>query len=163
HSAKGGEWRVVPLIQASAGNIPPDIAPGSAPGVEGEPRPLYVALPRAPGTLRVPHPRRYPPPPARPAPPPPHTTPHAPLIRPARAPSPRPAPGPRPPPQAGQAQRGEAALPARLPQEAEPHGQALRVASTGAAQGGADVVLVGDEVGHPLLPHPAGEGGGKRL
>ena len=59
HSAKGGEWRVVHLIHASDGNIPSDMALGSAQEVEEERRLLYVALTRARDTLVVSYPLRY--------------------------------------------------------------------------------------------------------
>ena len=44
HSAKGGEWQVVHVIHASDGNIPSDMALGSAEEVEEERRLFYVAL-----------------------------------------------------------------------------------------------------------------------
>ncbi len=59
HSAKGGEWQVVHLIHASDGNIPSDMALGSAKEVEEERRLLYVALTRARDTLVVSYPMRY--------------------------------------------------------------------------------------------------------
>ncbi|HET7488651.1 MAG TPA: ATP-dependent helicase [Acidimicrobiales bacterium] len=59
HSAKGGEWQVVHLIHASDGNIPSDMALGSAAEVEEERRLLYVALTRARDTLVVSYPLRY--------------------------------------------------------------------------------------------------------
>ena len=59
HSAKGGEWQVVHLIHASDGNIPSDMALGSASEVEEERRLLYVALTRARDALVVSYPLRY--------------------------------------------------------------------------------------------------------
>ncbi|HVE46732.1 MAG TPA: ATP-dependent helicase [Acidimicrobiales bacterium] len=59
HSAKGGEWQVVHLIHASDGNLPSDMALGSAEEVEEERRLLYVALTRARDTLVVSYPLRY--------------------------------------------------------------------------------------------------------
>ena len=59
HSAKGGEWRVVHVIHASDGNIPSDMALGSADEVDEERRLLYVALTRARDTLVVSYPVRY--------------------------------------------------------------------------------------------------------
>jgi len=59
HSAKGGEWRVVHVLHASDGNIPSDMALGSADEVEEERRLLYVALTRARDTLVVSYPLRY--------------------------------------------------------------------------------------------------------
>jgi DNA helicase-2/ATP-dependent DNA helicase PcrA len=59
HSAKGGEWQVVHLIHASDGNIPSDMALGSAEEVEEERRLLYVAFTRARDTLVVCYPLRY--------------------------------------------------------------------------------------------------------
>jgi DNA helicase-2/ATP-dependent DNA helicase PcrA len=59
HSAKGGEWRVVHVIHASDGNIPSDMALGSAEEVEEERRLLYVAMTRARDTLVVSYPLRY--------------------------------------------------------------------------------------------------------
>ncbi len=59
HSAKGGEWQVVHVIHASDGNIPSDMALGSAEEVEEERRLLYVALTRARDTLVVSYPLRY--------------------------------------------------------------------------------------------------------
>jgi DNA helicase II / ATP-dependent DNA helicase PcrA len=59
HSAKGGEWRVVHVIHASDGNIPSDMALGSADEVDEERRLLYVALTRARDTLVVSYPLRY--------------------------------------------------------------------------------------------------------
>jgi DNA helicase-2/ATP-dependent DNA helicase PcrA len=59
HSAKGGEWRVVHVIHASDGNIPSDMALGSAEETEEERRLLYVALTRARDTLVVSYPIRY--------------------------------------------------------------------------------------------------------
>ncbi|HSH60522.1 MAG TPA: ATP-dependent helicase, partial [Acidimicrobiales bacterium] len=59
HSAKGGEWKVVHVLQASDGNIPSDMALGSADEMEEERRLLYVALTRARDTLVVSYPLRY--------------------------------------------------------------------------------------------------------
>ena len=59
HSAKGGEWQVVHVIHASDGNIPSDMALGSAEEVDEERRLLYVALTRARDTLIVSYPLRY--------------------------------------------------------------------------------------------------------
>ncbi|MGH9190558.1 MAG: ATP-dependent helicase [Acidimicrobiales bacterium] len=59
HSAKGGEWRVVHVIHASDGNIPSDMALGSAEEVEEERRLFYVAVTRARDTLAVSYPLRY--------------------------------------------------------------------------------------------------------
>jgi len=59
HSAKGGEWQVVHVLHASDGNIPSDMALGSADEVEEERRLLYVALTRARDTLVVSYPLRY--------------------------------------------------------------------------------------------------------
>lgn len=59
HSAKGGEWRAVHVIHASDGNIPSDMALGSAEEVEEERRLLYVALTRARDSLVVSYPLRY--------------------------------------------------------------------------------------------------------
>jgi len=59
HSAKGGEWRVVHVIHAADGNIPSDMALGSADEVDEERRLLYVALTRARDTLVVSYPVRY--------------------------------------------------------------------------------------------------------
>ena len=59
HSAKGGEWQVVHVIHASDGNIPSDMALGSAEEVEEERRLFYVALTRARDTLVVSYPLRY--------------------------------------------------------------------------------------------------------
>jgi DNA helicase-2/ATP-dependent DNA helicase PcrA len=59
HSAKGGEWQVVHIIHASDGNIPSDMALGSADEVEEERRLFYVALTRARDTLVVSYPLRY--------------------------------------------------------------------------------------------------------
>jgi DNA helicase-2/ATP-dependent DNA helicase PcrA len=59
HSAKGGEWRVVHLTDASDGNIPSDMALGSVEEVEEERRLLYVAVTRARDVLVVSYPLRY--------------------------------------------------------------------------------------------------------
>ncbi len=47
HSAKGLEWDAVYVIHAADGNIPSDMATGSAEGIEEERRLFYVALTRA--------------------------------------------------------------------------------------------------------------------
>jgi DNA helicase-2/ATP-dependent DNA helicase PcrA len=70
HSAKGLEWDSVAVIHAADGNIPADMATGSAEEIEEERRLFYVAL-----TLRSQSPHRSPPgtlllpqsPPQRPA------------------------------------------------------------------------------------------------
>ena len=59
HSAKGGEWRVVHVLHASDGNIPSDMALGSAEEMDEERRLLYVALTRARDRLCVSFPLRY--------------------------------------------------------------------------------------------------------
>jgi len=59
HSAKGLEWDCVYVIHASDGNIPSDMATGSAEGVEEELRLFYVALTRAKRSLFVCYPLRY--------------------------------------------------------------------------------------------------------
>lgn len=59
HSAKGLEWRVVYVIHAADGNIPSDMATGSADEIEEERRLFYVACTRARDTLYVTHPLRY--------------------------------------------------------------------------------------------------------
>jgi DNA helicase-2/ATP-dependent DNA helicase PcrA len=59
HSAKGLEWDVVHVINASDGNLPSDRATGDPAEVEEERRLLYVALTRARRTLIVTFPQRY--------------------------------------------------------------------------------------------------------
>jgi DNA helicase-2/ATP-dependent DNA helicase PcrA len=59
HSAKGLEWDVVHVINASDGNIPSDMALGSRDGLEEERRLFYVALTRPRRALHVYHPVRY--------------------------------------------------------------------------------------------------------
>jgi len=59
HSAKGLEWKSVYLIHAADGNIPSDMATGSAEQVEEERRLFYVALTRAQDWLYVCSPLRY--------------------------------------------------------------------------------------------------------
>ena len=59
HSAKGGEWDAVYVINAADGMIPSDMATGDAEGIEEERRLLYVALTRARDILEVYFPLRY--------------------------------------------------------------------------------------------------------
>jgi DNA helicase-2/ATP-dependent DNA helicase PcrA len=59
HSAKGLEFDVVYVIHAADGNIPSDMATGSAAEIEEERRLLYVACTRAREQLYVGHPLRY--------------------------------------------------------------------------------------------------------
>jgi DNA helicase II / ATP-dependent DNA helicase PcrA len=59
HSAKGCEWDVVHLIHAADGNIPSDMATGSAEEIEEERRLLYVAMTRAKDVLEIYFPLRY--------------------------------------------------------------------------------------------------------
>ena len=59
HSAKGLEWDVVHLLNATDGNIPSDMALGSQDGLEEERRVLYVALTRARQSLHIYVPERY--------------------------------------------------------------------------------------------------------
>jgi DNA helicase-2/ATP-dependent DNA helicase PcrA len=59
HSAKGLEFDVVYVIHAADGNIPSDMATGSAAEIEEERRLLYVACTRARAQLYVSHPLRY--------------------------------------------------------------------------------------------------------
>jgi DNA helicase II / ATP-dependent DNA helicase PcrA len=59
HSAKGLEFDVVYVIHAADGNIPSDMATGSAEEVEEERRLFYVACTRARTHLYVMHPLRY--------------------------------------------------------------------------------------------------------
>ncbi len=59
HSAKGLEFDVVYVIHAADGNIPSDMATGSAAEIEEERRLFYVACTRAREQLYVTHPLRY--------------------------------------------------------------------------------------------------------
>ena len=59
HSAKGLEWDAVYVIHAADGNIPSDMATGSADEIEEERRLFYVALTRAKSWLYVSWPLRY--------------------------------------------------------------------------------------------------------
>jgi len=59
HSAKGLEWDVVFVVHAADGNIPSDMASGSAEEVEEERRLFYVALTRAKDQLHVVFPLKY--------------------------------------------------------------------------------------------------------
>jgi DNA helicase-2/ATP-dependent DNA helicase PcrA len=59
HSAKGCEWDAVYVIHAADGNIPSDMATGSADEVEEERRLFYVALTRARDFLEVCFPLRW--------------------------------------------------------------------------------------------------------
>jgi DNA helicase-2/ATP-dependent DNA helicase PcrA len=59
HSAKGLEWDAVYVIHAADGNIPSDMATGSAEEIDEELRLFYVALTRARDQLVVCHPLRY--------------------------------------------------------------------------------------------------------
>ena len=59
HSAKGCEWDVVHVIHAADGNIPSDMATGSADEIDEERRLFYVALTRAKDWLHVYFPLRY--------------------------------------------------------------------------------------------------------
>jgi DNA helicase-2/ATP-dependent DNA helicase PcrA len=59
HSAKGCEWDCVTLIHCSDGNIPSDMACGTAEEIEEERRLLYVALTRARDFLEVVFPLKY--------------------------------------------------------------------------------------------------------
>jgi len=59
HSAKGLEWDTVLVIHAADGNIPSDMATGSADQIEEERRLFYVALTRAKNHLYVCIPLRY--------------------------------------------------------------------------------------------------------
>lgn len=59
HSAKGLEWDSVYVLHAADGNIPSDMATGSAEEIEEERRLFYVALTRARNHLFVCCPERY--------------------------------------------------------------------------------------------------------
>ena len=59
HSAKGLEWKVVHVLNATDGMIPSDMALGSPDGLEEERRVFYVALTRARKALHVYVPLRY--------------------------------------------------------------------------------------------------------
>jgi DNA helicase-2/ATP-dependent DNA helicase PcrA len=59
HSAKGLEFDAVYVIHAADGNIPSDMATGSAEEIEEERRLFYVACTRARNHLYVSHPLRY--------------------------------------------------------------------------------------------------------
>ncbi len=59
HSAKGLEFDTVYVIHAADGNIPSDMATGSAEEIEEERRLFYVACTRAKRHLYVTHPLRY--------------------------------------------------------------------------------------------------------
>ncbi|MDZ4170450.1 MAG: ATP-dependent helicase [Coriobacteriia bacterium] len=59
HSAKGLEFDVVYVMHAADGNIPSDMATGSADEIEEERRLFYVACTRARRHLYVTHPLRY--------------------------------------------------------------------------------------------------------
>jgi DNA helicase-2/ATP-dependent DNA helicase PcrA len=59
HSAKGCEWDCVYVIHAADGNIPSDLATGSADEIEEERRLFYVALTRARDFLDVVFPLKY--------------------------------------------------------------------------------------------------------
>lgn len=59
HSAKGLEFDCVYVIHAADGNIPSDMATGSAEEIEEERRLFYVACTRAKDHLYVTHPLRY--------------------------------------------------------------------------------------------------------
>jgi len=59
HSAKGCEWDCVYLLHAADGNIPSDMATGTADEIEEERRLFYVALTRARDFLEVCFPMKY--------------------------------------------------------------------------------------------------------
>ncbi|MCA9058298.1 MAG: ATP-dependent helicase [Planctomycetaceae bacterium] len=59
HSSKGLEWDSVFVIHAADGNIPADMATGSAEEIEEERRLFYVAMTRAKNHLTVLRPERY--------------------------------------------------------------------------------------------------------
>ena len=59
HSAKGGEWRVVHIIDAADGRFPSDMATGSREEIEEERRLFYVAVTRAKEHLHIYAPLRY--------------------------------------------------------------------------------------------------------
>jgi DNA helicase II / ATP-dependent DNA helicase PcrA len=59
HSAKGLEWEVVHLLNASDGNFPTDLALTGKSGLEEERRVFYVAITRARQAMHVYVPQRY--------------------------------------------------------------------------------------------------------
>jgi DNA helicase-2/ATP-dependent DNA helicase PcrA len=59
HSAKGLEWNVVHILNATDGMIPSDMSLGSPEGLQEERRVFYVALTRARKALHVYMPARY--------------------------------------------------------------------------------------------------------
>jgi DNA helicase-2/ATP-dependent DNA helicase PcrA len=59
HSAKGGEWDVVHVLQVTDGSIPSDMATGNEESIEEERRLLYVAVTRARDRLYLYAPLRY--------------------------------------------------------------------------------------------------------
>ena len=59
HSAKGREWDVVYVLNASDGCIPSDMATGSGEQIDEERRLLYVAMTRARDHLYLIHPLRF--------------------------------------------------------------------------------------------------------
>ena len=59
HSAKGLEWNVVHILNATDGMIPSDMSLGSPEGLEEERRVFYVAVTRARRALHVYMPSRY--------------------------------------------------------------------------------------------------------
>jgi DNA helicase-2/ATP-dependent DNA helicase PcrA len=59
HSAKGGEWDVVHVLQVTDGSIPSDMATGNEESIEEERRLLYVAVTRARDRLFLYAPLRY--------------------------------------------------------------------------------------------------------
>ena len=59
HSAKGLEWDVVHVLNASDGNFPSDMALTTRDGLEEERRLFYVAVTRPRAALHVYHPVRY--------------------------------------------------------------------------------------------------------
>jgi len=59
HSAKGLEWDTVFVIHTADGNIPSDMATGTAEEIDEELRLFYVALTRAKNRLYVVSPRRF--------------------------------------------------------------------------------------------------------
>ncbi len=59
HSAKGQEWDVVFVLNASDGCIPSDMSTGNPEQIEEERRLLYVAMTRARDQLYLVHPQRF--------------------------------------------------------------------------------------------------------